>query len=146
MESIEFNSNSVEYAEFSNFYEAEFELDGMRWKTVEHYFQYQKFPGDQVLQDKIYKAKRPAEAKRLGKTRSPAFRTDWNTVRDSVMKRAVEAKFEQNPDLMKVLKNTGDAELIEKSHSDAYWGSGRTGKGQNRMGKVLMEVRLKALM
>jgi ribA/ribD-fused uncharacterized protein len=146
MEPIEFNSKSEEYREFSNFYEAEFELDGQKWKTVEQYFQYQKFPGDQILQDKIFNAKTPSEAKRLGKTRSPAFRTDWNTIRDSVMKRAVEAKFGQNPTLMEVLKNTGDAQLIEKSYNDAYWGSGRAGKGENRMGKMLMEVRLKALM
>jgi len=43
MDSIFFNSKSTEYSELSNFYESPFVLDGVKWNTVEHYFQAQKF-------------------------------------------------------------------------------------------------------
>ena len=141
METIQFHSKAVEYSEFSNFYEAQFELDGKTWKTVEHYFQHEKFPGNAPLQEKIWKASTPAAAKQLGKTRTPSFRADWNEVRDDVMKKAVEAKFKQNPELLQLLLDTGDAQLQEKSLFDSYWGTGRTGKGQNKMGQILMKLR-----
>ena len=141
-EPIKFYSKSKEYSEFSNFHEAQFELDGTIWKTVEHYFQYQKFPGDASLQERIFAAETPAIAKRLGRTKSRFFREDWNEQRDVVMKQAVLAKFEQNPDLSRKLKDTGTRRLCENSPGDSYWGIGRAGTGQNRLGKILMEVRL----
>lgn len=138
---IKFYSKSKEYSEFSNFHEAQFELDGTIWKTVEHYFQYQKFPGDDLLQEQIFTAETPAIAKRLGRTKSRFFREDWNEQRDILMKRAVLAKFKQNADLCRKLKDTGTTLLCENSPGDSYWGIGRTGTGQNRLGKILMEVR-----
>ena len=143
MEIIQFHSKAATYSEFSNFYEASFELDGKIWKTVEHYFQHEKFPGNDSLQQKIWQATTPAAAKQLGKTRTPSFRTDWNDVRDDVMRQAVEAKFKQNPDLLQLLLDTGNTHLEEKSVFDSYWGTGRNGKGQNKMGQILMELRAK---
>ena len=142
MERIQFHSKAAAYSEFSNFYEAQFELDGKIWKTVEHYFQHEKFPENTALQEKISQANTAAAAKQLGKARTPTFRADWNDVRDEVMKRAVEAKFQQNPTLLQLLLETGSTRLEEKSLFDAYWGTGRTGKGQNKMGQILMELRL----
>ena len=141
METIQFHSKAIAYSELSNFYEAHFELDGKIWKTVEHYFQHEKFPGDIVLQEKISQAKTAASAKQLGKTRTPTFRADWNEVRDEVMRKAVEAKFKQNPELLQLLLETGSKHLEEKSLFDSYWGTGRNGKGQNKMGQILMELR-----
>jgi ribA/ribD-fused uncharacterized protein len=141
MTTIEFNSKSPQYSEFSNFHPAQFVLDEHNWATVEHYFQAQKFPGDEPLFEKIRTASSPAAAKRLGKTRSTHFRTDWNEVRESIMLKALTAKFEQNPDLAALLKSTGTAILKERSPWDSYWGTGRTGKGQNRMGYLLSQIR-----
>lgn len=36
---------------------------------------------------------------------------------------------------------TGDAELIEHTRTDAYWGDGGDGRGKNRLGILLMDLR-----
>ena len=145
---IEFNSKSATHSEFSNFYQATFEpgtwlfeLDGHQWSTVEHYFQAQKFPTDPTLQQKIRHALTPTSAKRLGRTKTSHFRSDWEHVKEDVMMRALRAKFTQNPDLQKLLLETGSEDLCEKNPSDSYWGMGRSGNGQNRMGVLLMMLR-----
>jgi ribA/ribD-fused uncharacterized protein len=111
------------------------------WPTVEHYFQAQKFPGDSDLQSAILSAQTPAAAKKLGRTRSPHFRADWEEVKEMVMLEALQAKFEQNQNLGALLKSTGATPLKEKAAWDNYWGTGKTGNGRNRMGELLMIVR-----
>ena len=98
--------------------------------TVEHYFQAQKFH-DPILQETIRTAATAASAKKLGRTRSPHFRTDWEAVKEEIM-------LEQLGDL---LKSTGTITLKEKAFWDGYWGTGRTGNGKNRMGVLLEQVR-----
>jgi ribA/ribD-fused uncharacterized protein len=139
---IEFNSKSASYSELSNFHWAPFTLEDKIWNTVEHYFQAQKFPTDPALQERIRLAKTSLGAKRLGRTKTAAFRSDWETVKDDVMYAGIKAKFQQNPDLATLLKETGTAFLIEKSRSDSYWGSGPNGCGLNKTGRILMKVRL----
>lgn len=138
---IEFSSKSSQYSEFSNFHASPFILKDKQWQTVEHYFQAQKFPGDPVLQETIRLSLTPASAKKMGRTRSPHFRTDWETVKESVMREALEAKFTQNPSLATLLKSTGSTPLKEKAFWDNFWGTGRTGNGKNRMGALLEQIR-----
>jgi len=57
------------------------------------------------------------------------------------MRQADLAKFSQHPDLLNGLLTTGNAELIEYSPWDAFWGTGRNGQGLNWAGRILMEVR-----
>jgi ribA/ribD-fused uncharacterized protein len=66
---------------------------------------------------------------------------DWNEAKLEIMRRADLAKFIQNPDLAELLLATGDAELIEDSPSEPYWGIGPDGNGLKWAGRVLMEVR-----
>jgi ribA/ribD-fused uncharacterized protein len=141
MEIIEFSSKSASYTELSNFYPSPIVMGVVTWPTVEHYFQAQKFPGDYDLQTAILSAQTPASAKKLGRTRSPHFRQDWEEVKEIVMLEALQAKFDQNPDLATILKNTGAALLKERAAWDSYWGTGKTGNGKNRMGELLMIVR-----
>lgn len=138
---IEFSSKSATYSELSNFQVAPFILKDTTWPTVEHYFQAQKFPGDSLLQERIRLATSPASAKKLGRTRTPFFRSDWEDVKEDVMLEGLRAKFTQNVELGQLLKSTGGAQLKEKAFWDAYWGTGRTGKGKNRMGVLLERVR-----
>jgi ribA/ribD-fused uncharacterized protein len=138
---IVFNSKSATFSEFSNFHSAPFTLNGSQWPTVEHYFQAQKFPSDPALQEKIRSAKTALSAKRLGRTKTDAFLSNWDTIKDGVMETALIAKFTQNPPLQELLKSTGDAYLQEKSSSDNYWAAGPSGCGKNKMGHLLMKIR-----
>jgi ribA/ribD-fused uncharacterized protein len=57
------------------------------------------------------------------------------------MREAVLAKFTQNADLRAVLLATGDADLVEHTSNDDYWGDGGDGHGKNKLGRILMSVR-----
>jgi N-glycosidase YbiA len=140
MDPIEFSSKGGQ-REFSNFWPASFLLDDKRWPTVEHYFQAKKFPTDPSIQEIIRSASSPFLAKRLGRTCSVHFDAAWEDHKEDIMKMALLAKFTQNPELSTLLLATGSRPLIENAYWDAYWGSGRTGKGKNRMGHLLSEVR-----
>jgi ribA/ribD-fused uncharacterized protein len=128
------------YGCFSNFSPHPFELDGKTWPTSEHYFQASKFPGTPYA-ERIRTTPSPMIAARLGRSRKQPIRPDWNDVKDDIMRRAVRAKFAAHPDIRAVLLSTGDAELIERTTNDYYWGCGTDGTGLNMLGKILMEVR-----
>jgi ribA/ribD-fused uncharacterized protein len=138
---IKFYSKTTAYQELSNFAPYGFEEDGVHWPTVEHYFQAQKFPGAEnaAYREKIRAAKTPKEAKALGRTRAVVIRSDWEEAKEAIMLRALRKKFSRG-ELRNLLLATGDP-LIEGSPFDSYWGCGRTGKGKNRLGHLLMQVR-----
>ena len=136
---IYFYSKLDAYAELSNFASYGIEEDGVYWPTVEHYFQAQKFD-DPAYRERIRKAASPKQAKELGRTRKLPIRADWDEARDEVMRRALRKKF-AHPKLRALLLETGERELIESSPFDTYWGCGRDGTGQNRLGVLLMELR-----
>ena len=137
---IEFYSKTEAYHEFSNFSPHGIEMDGLWYPTVEHYFQAMKFPGHEFA-DKIRLAAKPAIAKQLGRTRSVTLREDWEAVKIDVMRAAVRKKFTTHPVLTQLLLDTGDEELVEAAPADYFWGRGKSGTGQNWLGKILMEVR-----
>lgn len=138
---IKFYSKTQENAYLSNFSPHGFVLDGLFWPTVEHYFQAMKFPDHPEHQEKIRLALSPAQAKTLGRSRAVPLRPDWDAVKEAIMRRAVQAKFDTHPTLRTELMETGDESLIEDAPTDYYWGSGRTGSGKNRLGTILMETR-----
>jgi ribA/ribD-fused uncharacterized protein len=140
-EAIYFYSKTTAYYELSNFSPHGFPLDGAYWPTVEHYFQAQKFPAQPAYQEKIRRARSPKDAKVLGRSRKVPLRSDWEEVKDEVMRRALRAKFLAHPELAALLLKTGARALIENAPSDYYWGCGQTGTGKNRLGGLLMELR-----
>jgi len=137
---IFFYSVQEEFGEFSNFAEYRIKIGGKVWPTVEHYFQAQKSQ-DPKRREQIRRANSPALAARLGRDRKARIRRDWESVKVDVMQKAVRAKFEQHPDLQKLLKSTGEARLVEHTENDNYWGDGGDGSGKNMLGRILMEVR-----
>ena len=141
LEDIYFYSTKPEHREFSNFHEASFTLDDKEWPTVEHYFQAAKFQANPEYQEKIRRAASPAAAKKLGASKAVPIRSNWDTFRIEVMRKAVEAKFSQNEDLKEKLLETGNRNLVEASPTDTFWGIGKSKKGQNMLGKLLMELR-----
>lgn len=46
-----------------------------------------------------------------------------------------------HPELSELLVSTGDLEIVENAPHDFFWGVGRTGQGQNHLGRLLMRVR-----
>jgi ribA/ribD-fused uncharacterized protein len=131
----------------SHFWPSPIRLDEQNWPTVEHYYQAQKSL-DPEYRRAVHEAPTPEKAKRLSVSwfkaaqgREP--RIDWSDIKVDVMRRADEAKYRQNPDLAALLLATGNAELIEDSRHDAFWGTGQDGGGLNWAGRVLMEVREK---
>jgi ribA/ribD-fused uncharacterized protein len=126
------------YGEFSNFAPFPVQLHGKHWPTSEHYFQAQKHAGT-PLEDAIRQVATPREAFVLA--RSQPARSDWEQVKDGIMREAVLAKFTQHARLRELLLSTGDASLCEHTENDHYWGDGGDGNGKNRLGQILMSVR-----
>ncbi|HEY9882059.1 MAG TPA: NADAR family protein [Thermosynechococcaceae cyanobacterium] len=128
------------YGCFSNFSAHGFVLDESYWATSEHYFQAQKFVGTPHL-EKVQQSKAPKDAANIGRDRSLPLRTDWNQVKDAVMRKAVIQKFRTHANIREILLATEDEVLVEDSPIDYYWGCGKDGSGQNKLGQILMEVR-----
>lgn len=140
MKRIEFYQVKAEHGEFSNFARFPIEIDGKIWPTTEHYFQAQKFAGTS-REEEIRLEASPMIAARMGRSREFAMRSDWEQVKERIMHRAILAKFTQHADLRSILLETGDAEIVEHTRKDSYWGDGGDGQGKNMLGKILMRVR-----
>ena len=132
------------YGCFSNFSAHGFELDDLYWPTSEHYFQAQKFVGTPYL-EKVQQTKTPKDAANMGRNRSLPLRSDWEKVKDAVMRKAVLKKFTTHADIREILLSTGDELLVENSPVDYYWGCGKDGSGKNQLGHILMDVRAELL-
>jgi len=78
-----------------------------------------------------------SEARRF----APEVRKDWRHVNIAKMDEVLLLKFTQHLDLQAELLATGDAELVEDSDKDAFWGIGADGKGRNELGKALERLR-----
>jgi len=128
-----FSWTNPTYRCFSNFYPAQFWLDGKIWATSEHYYQAMKST-DPAMQDYIRTCGKPSVAKEMGgMTHNP----NWDAMKDGVMRKCLRAKFMANLDIKEKLLGTGDALLIEASPGDFYWGEGSTKTGKNRLGVLL---------
>ncbi|SFI50315.1 NADAR family protein [Jannaschia pohangensis] len=137
---IYFYAQTDPYWEFSNFAPFGVALDGAWWPTVEHFFQAMKFD-DAAYRETIRASRKPKDAKALGMTRKLPLRADWEAVKDGVMLRAVRRKFQTHAAPRALLLSIGHAPIVENAPMDAYWGCGPDGRGQNRLGQILMQVR-----
>lgn len=126
-----------DYRFLSNFWYAKVVLDGVDYRSVEHAYMSAKTL-DQSLRNQIRSFDKPGDVKRF--CRTITLREGWEEVKFGVMLDLVRQKFYIEPLKSKLLE-TGDAELIEgNTWGDTYWGVCR-GKGQNNLGKILMQVR-----
>lgn len=117
-----------------------FEKNGIYWKTVEHYYQAQKFD-DILVKEKIINAPTPKIASQIGRSKEYKLRNDWDNIKNKVMYEAVLAKFMAHPDIAKKLIETGDEDIIEATEKENYWGCGPNKNGKNIYGKILCQVR-----
>ena len=140
MERICFYRVNDPFGAFSNFSPHSVLLKGKVWPTTEHYFQAQKFAGTDS-EEEIRLATSPMIAARLGRSRSRPPRIDWDAVKESVMREALHAKFTQHQDLRELLLSAASRPLVEQTKNDRYWADGGDGRGLNRLGVLLMELR-----
>jgi ribA/ribD-fused uncharacterized protein len=136
---IYFFNREDKYYQLSNFAGFGFVLAENKWRTMEHYFQAMKFEGTTQF-ERILNCGSPKQAKDLGQSRAVPIRQDWDSVKEEIMLNGLRAKF-KDPELKGVLLSTGKKELVENSPYDKYWGIGSNGKGKNRLGVLLMQLR-----
>lgn len=158
-EVIEFWKPRDPHGYLSNYWPAPVEVDGVTFGSTEHYYQMCKYD-DEWMREQIRKAPSPHLSRelaymRLQKYGNDAFneivreaqrreckvRAQWGEDKDNVMKRAVLAKFRQNKELRSKLDQTGTAHIVEASPFDSYWGHGKDGRGKNKLGILLKQVR-----
>jgi ribA/ribD-fused uncharacterized protein len=86
----------------------------------------------------------PGKAKKMG--RQTQLRPDWEAVKFDIMKELVTRKFTEHEECSAWLVGTKQKLIVEtNSWHDNYWGNcwcnKCNGKGKNKLGKILMDVR-----
>ena len=139
---------------FSNWYPAEFDYV-QHFSSAEQFMMYHKVMMFRKfdLAEQIMNTSDPAECKKIAGQKFPEFNpTIWEKTCYTIVKRGVKAKFKQNKDILEKLLGTGNELLAECSPHDKKWGIGididdpdrlvmHKWKGQNLLGRILMEVR-----
>ena len=127
-----------EYRWLSNFHLSPVTVDGMTYNSAEHAFMAMKtFNPDERKVLSLMSL--PVDARRYGQT--VKLRPDWERVKVSMMKKVLQAKFHQDKGLGAALLATDPLYLEETNDwGDVFWGVSE-GKGQNNLGRTIMEVR-----
>ncbi|KAJ6620075.1 hypothetical protein B0H10DRAFT_2163666 [Mycena sp. CBHHK59/15] len=130
---------------FTNFSAHPVMYDGKLYPTSEHLFQSFKFqPHRPQLAEHIRTcSERPSVAFSEARRFQPEVRSDWKDVNIQMMDLALWHKFTQHPSLKSELLMTNDAELVEDSDKDSFWGVGADRRGRNELGKALERLRSK---
>lgn len=134
----EITSFSGDHRFLSNFWPSPVTYQGVEYPTVEHAYQAAKTL-DLDERKAIAGVLTPSQAKRLGKT--VHLREDWEQVKIGIMASLLRQKFSKASLCGSWLLATGDAVLVEGNRwGDTFWGA-CGGKGQNHLGKLLMQLR-----
>jgi len=127
-----------EYRFLSNFYPAKVEFEGLIYPSAEHAYQSAKTLDMKIRQIFTLEGMTAGQAKHLG--RVIKCRSDWESDKERVMLACLISKF-SNAALSELLLATCSSPLVEgNTWGDHYWGVYR-GKGLNRLGELLMQVR-----
>lgn len=125
-----------DYRWLSNFWLCPVQMGGMIYPSTENAYQAAKFrKADRAM----FLTCSPGEAKRLGGV--VELPRDWDRQKLKTMKAVLKQKFRQGGWEEHLLLATGDAEIIEgNTWGDTFWGV-CWGIGENRLGKMIMEIR-----
>jgi len=128
-----------EYRWLSNFVDVEVELDGVKYKSVEHAYQAAKSL-DEEWRAYCSSDIRPAKVKRA--SRSIAYRVDWEEIKVDVMRSLLIQKFSKEK-FKYLLLATGTTYIKEgNTWGDIFWGVHlKSGEGKNILGLLIMEIR-----
>ena len=138
----------------SQWFESPFEIEGVTYKTAEHWMMAQKAKlfDNHDIAEKIILCQTPAEAKKLGRQVVGFDEQIWKKKRYEIVKMGNIHKFSQNPELGEYLGKTKQRVLVEASPVDIIWGIGLAKdhrdvenvyawRGLNLLGFALMETR-----
>ncbi len=128
-----------EYRWLSNFHLCPVFFEGREYLSTEHAYQAAKFPESDRWMFQHYTCPQSKTAGALAQI----VREVWDTKKYDIMASVVFDKFYRNLDLRRMLLETGNRHLEETNHwKDVYWGAcAFTGKGENKLGKILMQTR-----
>ena len=147
MEKIGFWKTSNPFGEFSNWYMGRFTFKDIEFISSEQALMYCKailFNDDETA-IKILQEKNNKNIKQLGREVKNYDDAVWAEKRYNIMVEILKCKFSQNEELKELLLNTRGCLIYEASPLDRIWGIGSTNiddiRGQNLLGKALMEVR-----
>jgi len=139
---------------FSQWYAAGFTVDGIEYKTAEHFMMASKAKlfNDTTAYNKALAATTPRKAKAIGREVKNFDEKTWVSKRFEIVVQASYEKFKQNPKLCEFLLGTEKRVLVEASPKDKIWGIGlaeadkramlpEQWQGLNLLGFALMEAR-----
>ena len=153
---IFFHKPDEPYGWLSNWYLCDFELDGMKFSSVEQYIMYQKCVlfGDDASAKKIMSTDDPAQQQAIARNASGYIENVWKGYRQIIAEKALYAKFTQDDLLREKLLITQEMGiwLVECARSDKNWACGigldddrrlnaSNWTGMNILGFALMKVR-----
>lgn len=137
----------------SNWHMCNFTVDGVVYNCVEQFMMAEKARlfGDHVREAAIMKATAPGVHKALGKAVTPFVEEVWKANDVAIVKRGLFPKFEQNPDLLRILLAGKGTTFVEASPYDGIWGikrgiddplarDRRRWRGENKLGFALTDV------
>lgn len=141
------------YSCFSNWYDTNFEVDGIKYNCSEQYYMRRKaiYFGDVTTARLILESSSPREHKRLGRSVNNFSPHEWKIVCRGIMREAIYHKFTQNERIKRELLMAKGA-FVEANPWDAYWGVGlpacdrrvlqrKNWNGRNELGRLLDELK-----
>lgn len=139
---------------FSQWWEGTFTIDGIIYKTAEHWMMAEKARlfEDEEIRERIILCEKPGEAKALGREVRNFDPTIWEAERFAIVRKGNYHKFSQDKALKTFLLHTKQRVIAEASPVDPIWGIGMAldnpditdphrWRGLNLLGFALMEVR-----
>lgn len=138
----------------TQWFKSPFTVEGVTYGCAEQYMMHQKalLFGDTETAEKIMATQSPKEQQDLGRVVKNYKQSVWDANKLRIVYKGNYEKFSQNPELKKVLFETGHSILVEASPIDTVWGIGmaegdvgidnpENWKGQNLLGWLVQLVR-----
>lgn len=133
-----FAVTAMPFYEFCNSFEIPIIINSITFKTVEHYYQANKFSNESIFM-KVVDCVSTELIIDIIKTHKKYVNPAFNRI--SIMRHGLMTKFTQHGDLTKKLLQTGTKNLVFLTEDEIYWGFTKKGHGINMLGCLLMEIR-----
>jgi ribA/ribD-fused uncharacterized protein len=114
-------------------------MHGEEFKTAAHYFYARQFRRTSI-ERAIRTAKTSKEVRQIWKNNKHKRIKNWHEIQDHIMFTLQLSKFRGNKEIKKILINTKEERLVYDS-KNSHWGCGKSGRGKNMLGVMLMKVR-----